>query len=183
MQKLSKVSEKIYKQGETQVFNMSDMALLIGVSRKTIKKTIDDTKLDPIATDERGNFLYSIGDYLTAMTALKLSSQSNSKFGGYDSAIEYKNAISARRDELKLNSEYGRYVLASDAERAIASCFADAARYSDNLLSIVDSHLHPSGEDMAIIEKKMKQQQTNLYLKIMGDELENMKTCLKNGDH
>lgn len=170
MQKLSKVSEKIYKKGNIQVFNMSDLADLIGVSRKTIKKNIDDLGIEPAATDERNNNLYLLSDYLKITSKAKGGAESSDRFGGYADALEHKYAIAAKRDELKLNADLGRYVLADEVETEVARLFNFVRGSCDTLIDMVENTLHPDGHEMEIIDQKFKKHLSHSHQKILNDD-------------
>ena len=166
MEKLKPESKIIYTKNGVQLFSKSQLGVELGINRNTVKKKIDEWEVKPAAQDSRGNFLYSVADYIAGMNRSKVDDVGQSKTGGFADAYEWKAAIDAQRGEIKLKSENGEYCEAWDAEQQIATILADTAAMGENLLTIVGDVLAPSGEDMQQISIKFKQRLSKYYQNI-----------------
>lgn len=169
MGKLKPENKKMYQKDGVQLFSKVELGKLLSVNRNTIQKNIEAWEVKAAAQDNRGFDLYEIHDYIVAQNRQSLTLEGDDKYGGYPDASEWKNAIAAQRDELRLLKDRGELVNAFEAEAEIATCFADVAAMGETLLTHVDNALHPSGEDMELISRKFKQENGKYYNRIMVD--------------
>ena len=169
MEKLKPESKKLYTKNGVQLFSKVELGKLLNVNRNTIKKNIETWEVKPVALDNRGFDLFEIKDYLAAQQRQSLTADGDEKYGGYPDASEWKNAIAAKRDELRLKKDLKELVDAFEAEAEIAACFADNVAMGETLLTHVDNTLHPSGEEMELISRKFKQENSKYYQRVMSD--------------
>lgn len=167
MAKLHPESKEVYMVGGVQLFSKADLATLLGVHRNTINKNILEWEVRSAAQCKRGNDLYLLHDYLTGQNRNRLSGDGDEKYGGYCDALEWKNAVAAKRDELRLRKDEGELVCAYEAERELATMLSDVSKMGEALLTIVDNVIHPSGELMAQCEKMFKQENDKYYHHLM----------------
>lgn len=169
MKKLNPESKKIYTLEGVQLFSKTDLGKLIGVHRNTIDKNLKEWEVKPRAQDVRGNDLFSIADYWLGQNRSRVTDDGEERFGGYESAIEWKTAIDAKRSQLKLEQDEGILCNAFEAEQEIAACFADVAKMGESLLTLVDMELHPDGRAMQKLADKFKRENSKYYDQLMAD--------------
>lgn len=169
MRRLKPTNKATYLKDGMQVFSKSGLGALLGIGRNIISRNIEAWEVQAVATDNKGSPLYTVKDYLNGQQRQSKTEEGEDKYGGYPDALEWKNAIAARRDELRLKKDLGELVNAFEAEAEIAACFADVAMMGETLLTHVDNILHPSGEDMESISRKFKQENSKYYERLLSD--------------
>ena len=169
MRKLTPETKKVWLLNGVQLFSKVDLGKMLGINRNTVQKNIEAWEVPPAAHDNKGRDLYSVQQYLIGQNRGRVDDEGSNKYGGYIDSLDWKNAIAAKRDQLRLDKDEGLLVDAWEAEQEIASCFSDVAKIGEALLTIVDTELHPDGVGMERIAGKFKMEQGKYYDRIIDD--------------
>lgn len=148
MIQLQKASEPAYMLNGVLVFNVTELGKILGITRQTARIHIKKYSVEPVAIDAKGNALYSVSGFMTAQSE-------SGAFGGYASALEWKNAISAKRDQLKLDADEGKLYPAAEVNQIFTKNYMLIAAIGKEAMMLVDNELHPDGLIMEEISKKL----------------------------